>query len=251
MIPSLEHLVLSARSWWCEPGEPILWSFLDPFRVPLFEVRGLTEHGKKQRNLLTRAAFQVGAMPARLSAWSSFNAEENADQRAVPSAIVTARVVDSLAVRLTGTDGTGITGRDPGIVVATPGRLAVLEVAENPAGAGAFDAVRTYAGAVYSLAEDFAGTLGSTHNTRGRYFDHQGRTRIPEVVERGCVATDRISGFDVVDRTFRGLGYDAENRRGKYLRIGFDDGSALELDVPGGADPDRVLRLVRGEEARW
>ncbi|GAA0516160.1 hypothetical protein GCM10011581_46000 [Saccharopolyspora subtropica] len=249
MYYSQEHLMLSARRWWCEPGEPIVWAFPDPYHTPLFEVRGLTEHGKKRRNILTRAAFQAGALPIRINAWL-FDSAEQADQRSRPTAVVSARQVDSLAVRMTATSGEAVPGELPGILVATPARLALLELAKLPeqprdAVDKVLDKVDAFVkgNPVGRLLEDFTATMGSVDNFKGRIIPKEG---VPEVVERACVRTDQISGYEVVRREFRWLGYDRDNRDGQYLRITFTDGSRLDLHIPSGAEPDLVLGLVRG-----
>lgn len=246
MYYSQEHLVLSARKWWCEPGEPILWAFPDPFHVPLFEVKGLTEHGKKQRNILTRAAFQAGALPVRVNAWL-FDGTEQADDRSLPTAAVSARQAGSVAVRLTGTSGEAVPGAMPGILVATPNRLALLELAELPEQPRdtvdkVLDKVDTFVkgNPVGRFFEDFSATMGSADNFKGR-IHHGGE--ILEVVERASVGTDQIGGYDITRRDFRRPGYD-EDRRGSYLRIEFTDGSRLDLRIPDKTDPKRVLGLV-------
>ncbi|MEV0698202.1 hypothetical protein AB0I53_09820 [Saccharopolyspora sp. NPDC050389] len=245
-----EHLILSARSWWCEPDEPILWAVPDPYHIPLFEVGGLDEHGKKRRSIVTRAAFQVGALPFRVNALISWG-DEPADDRSQPSAVVSARGVDTLAVRMTGTAGDAIPGALPGVLVATPQRLALLELPEYPEGSldvldKAMDTVMKVTGPVGRLADDFAGTMNSAINGKGRAFDHKGQTRTLEIVERACVKTDQIVNCDVVQREFRWLGYEKEHRHRPYLRINFIDGSRLDLRIPVKTDPNRVLGLVRG-----
>ncbi|QIZ34470.1 hypothetical protein [Saccharopolyspora sp. ASAGF58] len=247
---TLDHLILSARSWWCEPGEPIVWAFPDPYHIPLFEVDGLDEHGKRRRNILTRAAFQVGSLPFRINSLMTWG-DEPADQRNLPTAVVAARGADATAVRMTGTQGEASPGELPGVLVATPGRLALLELTEIPEGSKdwfdkGLEKIKKATGPAYQLADDFAGTMGSTINNKGRYFDHDGQTRTPQVVERANVGTEQISGYGVVPREFRGHDYDKDNRSSSYLRINFADGSRLELRIPAGTDPNRVLGLVRG-----
>lgn len=249
MYYSQEHLVLSARKWWCEPGEPISWAFPDPYHAPLFEVRGLTEHGKKRRNILTRTAFQAGALPVRVNAWL-FSGTDQADQRSLPTAVVSAKQIDSLAVRMTGSSGEAVPGELPGILVATPARLALLELAELPEQPRdtvdkVLDKVDTFVkdNPVGRFFDDFAGTMGSANNVKGRVIPEEGGLK---VVERACVPTDTIDGYDVVRRDFRWLGYDKENRDSSYLQIGFVDGSRLDLRLAAETDPNRVLGLVRG-----
>ncbi|QUH04768.1 hypothetical protein HUO13_31895 [Saccharopolyspora erythraea] len=253
----MEQLLLSAREQWCAPGEPISWACPDPFHIPLFEVAGLDEHGRPTRGLLTRAAFQVGALPMRVGALIN-SYEEQADERYRPSAVVTARRTDAVAVRLSGTTGESPAGDHPGILVATPGRLALLELAEIPESSKdwwdkGFEKVRTAAGPVGRLVEDFAGTMMSTINNRGRYLDQQGQTRTPRVVERASVGPEQITGYDIVRRDFRGAGYDEDNRGANYLRITFTDQSHLDLEVPGNVAGERVLGLVRDtpRSNRW
>ncbi|RKT85551.1 hypothetical protein SAMN05421805_11847 [Saccharopolyspora antimicrobica] len=249
MTYNLEHLVLSARSWWCKPGEPITWAFPDPFHIPLFEVAGLDEHGKRKRGLAARALFQAGALSMRVSA--VFNSvDEQADDRNSPSAIVSARDADSLAVRMSGTSGDKSPGEKPGILVATPTRLALLEIAEFPEGSRdwldkGMDKVMQVTGPVGRFADDFAGAMHSTINSKGRFFDHGEQVQTPEVVEKACIGADQVTGYDVGQRNFRRPGYDKDDRSGNYLQITFADQSRLDLRIPSKADPNRALQLAR------
>ncbi|GAA4886002.1 hypothetical protein [Saccharopolyspora cebuensis] len=242
----VDYLVLSARSWRYRSDEPFLWAYTDPYRVPLFEVRGLSEHGTHQRSLFTRAAFQAAALPVRISA--AFSWAEQADFRMRPSAVITARSADSLAMRLCPEHGDRSPGHDPGVLIATRDGIALLE-AENPAKRDVLDqigdAVAKYTGPLYRLGEDFAGTMNSTANFRGRTVDHGGTTQTFEVVEKTRVGHDQIAGYDVVRRKFRRLGYEEENRAGTYLRITFVDDSCLDLHLADNPDSERVLRMVR------
>ncbi|MDA3643212.1 hypothetical protein LZ318_20605 [Saccharopolyspora indica] len=249
MTYNVEHLVLSARSWWCTPGEPITWAFPDPFHIPLFEVAGLDEHGKRKRGLASRALFQAGALSMRVSA--VFNSvDEQADNRNSPSAIVSARDADALAVRMSGTSGERSPGEKPGILVATPTRLALLEVAELPEGSRdwldkGMDKIMQATGPVGRFADDFAGAMSSTINNKGRFFDHGEQVQTPEVVEKACIDLNQVLGYDVGERAFRRPGYEKDDRSGTYLQITFADQSRLELQMPSKANPNRVLALVR------
>ncbi|MEV6234066.1 hypothetical protein AB0L88_40005 [Saccharopolyspora shandongensis] len=252
---TLQHLILSARSSWCRPGEPIAWAFPDPYHVPLFEVGGLDEHGKKRRGILTRAAFQVGAVPFRVNSLFT-GGDEPSDERNLPTAVVSARSASETAVQMTGTQGEAAPGELPGVLVATPDRLALLELPELPEGSQdwfdkGMETIKKATGPVYRLADDFAGTMGSTVNNKGRYFDHGGQTQVPQVIERASTGTDQISGYEIVQRRFGGLGREREDRAAAYLRITFTDGSRLDLQVPAKAQPDRVLGLVNTRSGSW
>ncbi|MEY8039398.1 hypothetical protein [Saccharopolyspora cebuensis] len=211
----------------------------------MFEVDGLDEHGRHKRSLFTRAAFKAGALPLRINAALTWG-DEPADQRNRPTAVVTARSADSIAVGLCATDQDRPPGEDPGVLVATPKRLALLEVAENPdADSGWLDQIKKYTGPVYRLANDFASTMHSTVNYKGRDFDHGGQTRTPAVAEKASIPIEQIAGYDVVRREFRWLGHEKHDREGTYLRITFTDHSHLDLHLAGNPDADRALQMTR------
>ena len=237
------HLVLSARVWWCRPGERIVWAVLDPFRAPMFQVGGLTEHGKRKRALPVRAAFQVGAAGFRVT---DFLNGDSADQRSRPSVVVAGRSPDALAARLAGIDGKSVPGGLPGVLVATSERLGMLRLAEKPGGTpewqnnGWVRKVKKAAAPVMNVGDDFAGTMMSHSNLRHRTFDHGERTRTPEVVEVGAVPTGQITGCEIAGRGFHKLGYEKDQRFGHYLVVSFADASELALELPERADPGRV-----------